>query len=213
MRDSKLGRGQTGAIVGTLALIGSLLAAGNLFAQDSVTTPQTDEAKAQVAEILDRHTNVSDETNQIGQAAYEANCAACHDNGVDRAPPASMLGNIPPEAILRVITEGQMRVQASTLSDAQKQAVAEFLTGHRLGEAGNAPGPLMCRANELWFDLKQPPAFAGWGLDASNAHSIPGDVAGLNRANVGKLKLKWALAFPGVLYSRSQPAIAGCERE
>jgi polyvinyl alcohol dehydrogenase (cytochrome) len=209
MKKSGAGRGQTGAILGGLALIGTLLFAGQIFAQGDESAPTSEQTKAQIAEILDRHSNVDEATTKLGSATYQSNCAACHDNGVDRAPPVSMLGNLSPEAILRVITEGQMRVQASTLSTRQKQAVAEFLTGHKLGEAGEAAKPMMCKANTLWFDLDQPPALAGWGLDPSNAHSIPGNVAGLDRANVAKLKLKWTLAFSGVLYARSQPAIAG----
>lgn len=209
MQDSGAGRSQTGAVLGGLALIGALLFAGQLFAQGDEDAPSAEEAKAQIAEILDRHSNVDDATTKLGSEAYQQNCAACHDNGVDRAPPASMIGNLSPEAILRVITEGQMRVQASTLSAEQKQAVAEFLTGHKLGEAAEAAKPLMCKANSLWFDLGQPPALSGWGFDAANSHEISGDVAGLDRANVSKLKLKWAFAFPGVLYARSQPAIAG----
>jgi polyvinyl alcohol dehydrogenase (cytochrome) len=76
-----------------------------------------------------------------------------------------------------------------------------------IGAATTSPTKMCAKA--AWFDAAQPPALDGWGLDANNAHSIPHALAGLDRASVGKLRLKWALAFPDVLYARSQPAFAG----
>ena len=118
------------------------------------------------------------------------------------------LGNVSPETILRAITRGPMKEQAAGLSPQEKSAVAEFLTGRMLGDEA-AAAPLACTAKDSWFDLAQSPSFSGWGLDAGNGHAIPGELAGIDRANVGKLKLKWAFAFPDVLYARSQPTLAG----
>jgi polyvinyl alcohol dehydrogenase (cytochrome) len=51
--------------------------------------------------------------------------------------------------------------------------------------------------------------FSGWGLDPAATHAIPTATAGLTRANVGKLKLKWAYGFADSTRLRSQPALAG----
>ena len=187
-----------------LVMLAALLIGGGLLAQSS----GQDEKQQQIATILERHSNVSEQAKALGSAAYTRNCAACHDNGVNRAPPASALGNISPAAILRVITDGPMKDQAASLSSVERSAVAEYLSGRMLG-AQSAAKPLMCRNDAGWFDAAQPPAFTGWGLDAGNGHSISAAAAGLDRTSIGKLKLKWALAFPDVLYSRSQPALAG----
>jgi polyvinyl alcohol dehydrogenase (cytochrome) len=189
------------SFLGALAIGAAALFGGALPAQQS-------QHDREVAELLDKHSDITDQDKAIGAAAYKQVCAACHETGANRAPPASALGNLSPAAILRIVTAGPMKEQAAPLSPAQKVAVAEFLTGRMLGQDA-APKPLMCPANPNWYDASQAPVFAGWGLDTQNAHSIPASVAGLDRAALGRLKLKWALAFPDTLYSRSQPALAG----
>jgi polyvinyl alcohol dehydrogenase (cytochrome) len=192
---------RTGKLWRAPAMAALLLVGGALAAQSQ------DARQREVATILDKHSNLTDPAKALGSAAYARVCAACHDTGANRAPPASALGNLSPAAILRIVSDGPMKEQASSLSADEKAAVAEYLTGRMLGDAAAAK-PLMCAADANWFDAGQAPAFDGWGLDAANAHSIPAAVAGLDRAALGKLKLKWALAFPDTLYSRSQPALA-----
>jgi polyvinyl alcohol dehydrogenase (cytochrome) len=185
------------------ALAMTMLFGGTLAAQ----TPQSEHDR-QVAELLDRHSDLTDQARTLGSAAYQRVCAACHDTGANRAPPASALGGLSPSAILRIVTDGPMKEQAASLSKDEKAAVAEFLTGRMLGDIA-ATKPLMCGPGSAWFDAARPPVLSGWGLDAANAHAIPASIAGLDRAALGRLKLKWALAFPDTLYSRSQPTFAG----
>src|SRR5215469_2868454 len=47
----------------------------------------------------------------------------------------------------------------------------------------------------------------GWGVDATNSRFQP--QPGLAAADVPKLKLKWAFAFPGETRTQSQPVIVG----
>jgi polyvinyl alcohol dehydrogenase (cytochrome) len=186
------------------AALAGLLFGGALLAQPA----PADQKQREIATILDRHSDLTDEAKALGSAAYGRVCAACHDSGANRAPPASALANLSPAAILRIVSDGPMKEQAASLSAAEKAAVAEFLTGRMLG-AQAAAKPLMCAADAAWFDAEQRPALSGWGLDGGNAHFIPASVARLDKDGLGKLKLKWALAFPDTLYSRSQPAFAG----
>lgn len=74
-------------------------------------------------------------------------CANCHRNpGTDRAPdvagapePAT-LRQMAPETILQAITTGAMRVRAEGVVDEVKRAMAEYMSGRKLGDpaAGDA---------------------------------------------------------------------------
>ena len=145
----------------------------------------------------------------LGAQVYRDTCAACHNAGVGRAPQRFILQDMTPEAIHNALTQGAMRPQASALSAEQKSAVAEYLTGRKLGAASPAAVLNMCKGAAARFDLNEPPVFTGWGLDAASTHAIPSAVSGLGTGNAPQLKLKWAFAFPGSQRARSQPALAG----
>ncbi|MEO0063322.1 MAG: hypothetical protein RLZZ08_1882 [Pseudomonadota bacterium] len=189
--------------------IGMALVAGAHNAQPAIAQEQASTQQREVAEILYRHGAVDAATTALGGAAYGKVCSTCHDGGVNRAPPVTVLATLPPEAIYRALTGGRMMEQGKSLSDAEKTAVSEFLTGRKMGEQAASASPPMCAAKANWFNPAKTPPLSGWGLDSRNSHTIPASVAGITPANVGKLKLKWSLAFPGVLYARSQPALAG----
>ena len=208
MRDRVESRAPMRAVAGILLLAALLLFGAGSFAQ----APASEDAaarQAQVAAILDRHSNLTDQARALGEATYKQVCAACHDNGVNRAPPASAIGYISPAAIVQILTDGPMKAQAAGLSAEQKTAVAEFLAGRMIGAATASPTKMCAAGRKAWFDPAQPPDLSGWGLDANNAHAIPTVLAGLDRTRIAKLRLKWSLAFPDVLYARSQPTLAG----
>jgi polyvinyl alcohol dehydrogenase (cytochrome) len=143
-----------------------------------------------------------------GAQVYRENCAACHDAGLNRAPQRLNLADMTPEAIHRALTEGAMREQGAALSAEQKRAVSEYISGRKFGSASVAPANL-CKGAAAGFDMREPPAFTGWGLDPAGTHAIPAKVSGLTKATVGRLKLKWAFGFPDSARARSRPAIAG----
>jgi len=145
----------------------------------------------------------------LGGQVYREHCAACHDAGAARAPQRIILSYMTPAAIHAALISGVMRVQAAGLTEDQKVAVAEHLAG-RAFTAEARPVPLsMCRPNRAKLDLGRPPAFSNWGLDPASTHGIATRAAGLDRGNVGRLRLKWAFGFEGASRARSQPAIAG----
>ncbi|MCB2073397.1 MAG: PQQ-binding-like beta-propeller repeat protein [Novosphingobium sp.] len=144
-----------------------------------------------------------------GAAIYKRRCAACHDSGGGRTPQVMLLRDMTPRAIYRALTEGAMRGQGAGLSNDQKVSVSEFLAGRKLVAEENAPAMKMCSGKHARFDFDRPPAFAHWGVDKAGTHFIDGKTAGLNRDNVGKLKLKWAFGVPDSQRMRSQPALAG----
>ncbi|WP_156680205.1 PQQ-binding-like beta-propeller repeat protein [Sphingomonas profundi] len=156
----------------------------------------------------DANGNISAETKAKGAKVYEGLCIGCHQSGVNRAPQRFLLEQTAPESIYRALTTGVMKDIAAGLSNDEKVAVAEYITSRKLGAAG-AVKPVMCTGKAAAFDRALPPAFTGWGLDPANSHMIPTATAGIDRRNVGRLKLKWAIGFPNALRARSEPAIAG----
>jgi polyvinyl alcohol dehydrogenase (cytochrome) len=145
---------------------------------------------------------------RAGTEIYAGTCAVCHDQGVSRAPQRFAMSLMSPGSIYRALTAGVMKPMAAALSDQDKLTVAQYLASRSLG-GGEVRSPLMCARDAAAFDYGQPPTFTGWGLTPDNAHAITTAMAGINRSNIGRLKLKWALAFPEAVRARSQPAVAG----
>ncbi|MBV1918143.1 MAG: PQQ-binding-like beta-propeller repeat protein [Sphingomonadaceae bacterium] len=146
---------------------------------------------------------------KLGKQVYQSSCAGCHDTGVNRAPQKFELDRMRPDAIYKALTDGVMRSMASGLGDTEKIAVSEFLAGRRLSSTAPQPKANTCAGPLAQFDRSKPPAFSGWGLDRANTHGIPSQKAGLHKADVSKLKLKWAYGFPDSARIRSQPSLGG----
>lgn len=144
-----------------------------------------------------------------GAAVYRESCASCHDAGLGRAPQRFVLQDMTPQAVHTALTGGAMRLQGEALSAAQKTEVAEYITGRKLVANTAAATLNMCQGKAARFDLGEPPAFAGWGLDPASTHSIPAKVSQLTKQDLPRLRLKWAFGFPDSQRARSQPALAG----
>lgn len=138
---------------------------------------------------------------------YKARCAACHEGGVARAPHSLKFQMLGPETVLRALMGGVMAPMAQGISDQNKRRLAEFLGGRALGNSTGTP-PKSCPADNA-FDLARSAQSTGWGVDNSNTRFVPPAVAGLAAADIPRLKLKWAFAFPGATRARSQPTLAG----
>lgn len=143
-----------------------------------------------------------------GEHIYREHCAICHEAGVPKAPSHGMLQFMAPEAIYHALTEGVMSVQVPHLSAADKQQVAEYLTGRSLAMVASDHF-LWCEGGAAAFDPTQPPKVAGWGVSHDNRREFPTAVAGIHRSNVHDLKVKWAFGFPGAVRARSHPVLGG----
>jgi len=143
-----------------------------------------------------------------GEAVYNGLCINCHEHGLNRAPQRFTLSFMTPESILKAMTSGVMQMQTSHLSLENKEAVAQYLTSRQLGESDGA-STLRCNENNRAISLAKAPVLDGWGFDAGNSHAIPDTYAGINRKNVGSLKVKWVMAYPGAVRARSQPLVVG----
>ena len=143
-----------------------------------------------------------------GAAVFTRACASCHQPGQTAVPPPDALRALTPEAIVNSLTNGKMAVQGSTLTPAERDAVAEFLAGRAPAAAPTAGVTAnRCTAATPTTDPAQAPSWMAWGNDAANSRFAPR--GGLTAVDVPKLKLKWAFGYEGATASRVQPALAG----
>ena len=144
-----------------------------------------------------------------GEVIWNQRCTTCHDHPVDRIPPRSVLGYKTPQGVVYTLTHGIMRPQAQGLSDEQIRDVAAYITRKEPGRGGDidvsvdihanlckSPAPPMRLSDADWN---------GWGADGENTRFNPHP--GLRAADVPKLKVKWAFAYPS--QPGFQPALAG----
>ncbi len=146
--------------------------------------------------------------NAPGHAIYQQTCATCHDQGVARAPNPRMLRFMTTGSIYRALTRGVMQTQAAALSDLQKQQVAEYLTNQKFVAAEIEPKLPWCAVDRLGFDRGAPPEVPSWGLGYGNQREVSHERAGFGAAELSRLELKWAFAFPNARRARSHPLLA-----
>jgi polyvinyl alcohol dehydrogenase (cytochrome) len=154
-------------------------------------------------------TNAPVPENKRGAEIFNTVCAACHANPTSRAPSPVMLSLMSPNGIVRTLKVGVMRAQGEALSDSDKTDVAEYLTKRKLADGSDHLAPPVCKGRAAQFAFDRPPPFPGWGLTLTNTRDIPAATAGINRENLGKLHLKWAVGFSGAIRIRSEPMVAG----
>jgi polyvinyl alcohol dehydrogenase (cytochrome) len=143
-----------------------------------------------------------------GASVFQRECASCHLQETGRAAPSvDALRQLTSEAIVTSLSTGRMRAQGEQLSDAERRAVAEFLTG-RAASAVTATAGRCPATSPLASDLGGA-KWNGWGITAHNTRYQPMAHAGLRPADLPRLQLKWAFGFPGVLAARTQPAVVG----
>ena len=142
-----------------------------------------------------------------GAAIYHQRCQSCHEGQAPKAPSKTFVEMMSPESIHRALTVGIMQRQAAGLSEDDRRHVAEYLSGTPFG-APQPPQAPQCSGAAAHFDLSHEPGVAGFGLTTGSSHYAAADVAKLSVADVPRLKLKWAFAFPGTVRVRSMPTYA-----
>jgi polyvinyl alcohol dehydrogenase (cytochrome) len=143
-----------------------------------------------------------------GEAAYLANCASCHDQAVYKAPSRLFVSMMGPVNILNAMNGGLMAEQAASLSDDERRAVAEYISGQSLESFVAAKEPPACDS-EHGFDPSITPVSAGWGVDPENRRFHSAESGGLTAEDVAELEVKWSFAFPNAIIARSQPTFGG----
>jgi polyvinyl alcohol dehydrogenase (cytochrome) len=115
------------------------------------------------------------------------------------------------ERVLEAMESGPMISMANRRSEADRRAIAEFITGKSLAHPmDTAPAQAaMCtaRAPDLG-DPSSAPQWNGWGQNLLNTRFQNTAEAGLTAADLGRLKVKWAFGFPATLDANAHPAVA-----
>jgi polyvinyl alcohol dehydrogenase (cytochrome) len=140
-----------------------------------------------------------------GAGLYSVHCAACHDHPHDRIPPRFILNRFGPDQVEKALTAGPMRQQAAGLSAQEIQALVSFLTGNQAGAVAADPQANLCAKPAGPIELAGS-QWNGWGRDLENTRFQPDP--GLEAADVPRLKLKWAFAYPGS-DTVGQPVVIG----
>ena len=139
-----------------------------------------------------------------GEPIFKAKCAGCHEPATGRAPTREMLGARAPEEVYDALTIGAMKPMAAGLSDAELYGVVRFITGKSpVPNVVQGPDPNPCKVN----GPLQPngPQWNGWGRDLANSRYQP--KPGFAAADIPRLKVKWAFAYPGT--KNTEPLVFG----
>ncbi len=140
-----------------------------------------------------------------GADVYQKRCATCHDQAGSRAPSRDALQKLSAARILRTLDFGLMMAVAYPLNRAEREAVANFLVTK--AEEAPLPASAFCSANISILSGPASDTWAGWSPSASNARYQNAERAGLAPGQVRRLKLKWALGFPGDVTAFGAPTI------
>jgi len=146
---------------------------------------------------------------QSGEEMYKAGCAQCHDAGVGRAPQRDTFRQMTPERVLAAMETGEMITMGNRFPAEGRRAIAEFLTGKKLGTALSTDPPASAMCPKSSADFSSGPSWSGWGSNTSNTRFQDAARAGLTAADVPRLKVKWAFGFPGELTANGHPTYAG----
>ena len=144
-------------------------------------------------------------TGVSGADVYQKRCAACHDQAGSRAPSRDALQKLSAARILRTLDFGLMMAVAYPINRREREAVANFL-GTKTEESP-FPASAFCSANISILPGPPNSTWAGWSPSASNARYQTAERAGLAPAQVPRLKLKWALAYPGDVTAFAAPTV------
>jgi polyvinyl alcohol dehydrogenase (cytochrome) len=139
-----------------------------------------------------------------GEPIFKARCAQCHEPAVGRAPGRELLAGRSPEEVYDALTLGAMKPMAQGLSDAELYGVVRFITGKSpVPDAPQVADSNPCKVN----GPLQPagPQWNGWGRDLGNSRYQP--KPGFAAADIARLKVKWAFAYPGT--KNTQPLVFG----
>jgi polyvinyl alcohol dehydrogenase (cytochrome) len=150
---------------------------------------------------------------ETGLTYFQTKCMSCHrENDSTKAPSARRIRQMTPEQIYAVVSKPSRPEHDQGLTDPQKRRLSEFMGGYRqIGsvEAGNPKNfPNACPSNPPMTDPYAGAYWSGWGADIENTRYQKTEAAGFTKADVPKLKLKWAFGFPLGISAYTPPAIA-----
>ena len=206
------------AVVSSTVTLAIFAQSGSARAQQAAPTPTPP------TQLADRA------TEGAGATIFGDVCQACHGKaGMSEAMSPEMLKQLTPEKLYESMTTGSMRTHADAakLTDVQRVAIAEWVSGRKLGstEAGGANTmPNVCKTHPPVANLSAP-SWNGWSPDMTrNNRFQPAKAAGglgpkesgptedlrrhgFSAAAVARLELKWAFGLPHTSSAYGQPTV------
>jgi polyvinyl alcohol dehydrogenase (cytochrome) len=148
---------------------------------------------------------------QNGAALYFRSCGQCHEQSSRevRAPSRSVMAAMTADAILRALESGTMAAVSKDISQADKIAIAEFVSNKRVEQKlGALPDGGRCQ-DATPMRASEGPQWNGWGNDITNSRFQSAAAAAITPETVKKLRLKWAFGFQGAVSANAQPTAVG----
>jgi polyvinyl alcohol dehydrogenase (cytochrome) len=144
-----------------------------------------------------------------GASVYAEHCASCHDSGAPRTPTRDTLKALSPDTIVQALETGAMRVIGQwNLDGPERIAVAEYLSEKTYNSSWRDTTTNLCEKKiSSSADPFAAPHWNGWGVDDSNSRFQPAAMAGIEKSDIAKLRLKWVFAFPGETVVEAQPTV------
>jgi polyvinyl alcohol dehydrogenase (cytochrome) len=140
-----------------------------------------------------------------GEAVYQKRCATCHDQAGSQAISREVLQTMPAARILRTLDFGLMMGVSYPMKREEREAVANYLgtKGEDVPPAASNP----CSADLRAISGPAKESWIGWSPSPSNTRYQTAEQAGLAMGQVRRLKLKWALGFPGDVTAFAAPSV------
>lgn len=140
-----------------------------------------------------------------GADLFKSHCMSCHvAYNAARAPWPATLKLMMRSTILISLESGKMRTQGAQMSHEERVAVANYLGQPEAQQTG--------LSNVCSMGLKamaNSPLWNGWGVDLSNSRFQPAALAGIDKAKIPRLRVKWAFGYPGATSGGGAPTIIG----
>lgn len=147
--------------------------------------------------------------DEFAAGVFRKQCANCHEaTNIPRVPTLAALRQMTSRTILRALETGSMREQGQKLGRSERGAVANWL-GTKVAVVSPAGAiPNRC-AEPAAPSRRRASTWAVWGGDMQNRRYQSSEAAGIDAADIGRLKLKWAFGFPDAASLRSHPSLSG----
>ena len=145
-----------------------------------------------------------------GEQLYQRTCAGCHSSAkAIRAPQLSALRSMDAQQVLDALEVGPMRFVGLRRNGDERRAIAEFVTGKKLGaEVAKDTSVGRCADTTGKFDPAAGPQWNGWSNGLTNTRFQSAADAGLSSDQISQLAVKWAFGLP-LNTTISQPTVVG----
>jgi polyvinyl alcohol dehydrogenase (cytochrome) len=148
------------------------------------------------------------QTTPDGAALFHEHCSTCHASGGMKgsaAPSVEVLGQKTREEILRALESGAMTIYGNRMIEAERQAVAAYLSSKTGGGAELAQANFCPTKPAPIAKATVPDRWDGWGNGPENARDQKS--TRVRAENVSRLKLKWAFGIPDASTAYGQPTL------